>query len=356
MPFDAPDLPVVDAVPSLRAGLAASTRAALVAPPGAGKTTLVPLLLLDEPWLAGRRIVMLEPRRLATRAAAVRMAALAGDAVGGLVGYQTRDERRIGPSTRIEVVTEGVLTRRLQNDPTLDGVGLVVFDEVHERNLPTDLGLALALDVQAQLRPDLRLLAMSATPDVKGLLRVLGDDTPVATSDGRMHPVEIVWAPMGRNDRPVEATAALVQRAVREQSGDVLVFLPGIGEIRRVQQILMGTLPPEVDVRPLAGALSADEQDLALQGSPPGRRRVVLSTDIAESSLTVEGVRVVVDAGLARVPRLDARTGMSRLTTVTTSRASADQRAGRAGRVEPGVAYRLWSKLEQGTRRAHLEP
>jgi len=356
VPFDAPDLPVVDAVPSLREALLTRSRAVLVAPPGAGKTTLVPLLLLEEPWLAGQRIVMLEPRRLATRAAAVRMATLAGESVGGLIGYQTRDERRIGPATRIEVVTEGVLTRRLQNDPTLEGVGLVVFDEVHERNLPADLGLALALDAQEQVRPDMRILAMSATPDVSGLRRVLGDDTPVAESDGRMHPVEIVWAPMGRNDRPVEATAALVQRAVREQTGDVLVFLPGIGEIRRVQQILDTTLPPDVDVRPLAGALSADEQDLALQASPDGRRRVVLSTDIAESSLTVDGVRVVVDAGLARVPRLDTRTGMSRLVTVSTSRASADQRAGRAGRVEPGVAYRLWSKLEQGTRRAHLEP
>jgi ATP-dependent helicase HrpB len=284
---------------------------------------------------------MLEPRRLATRAAARRMAALLGERVGDTVGYQTRDERHIGPHTRIEVVTEGVLTRRLQHDPTLDGYGLIVFDEIHERNLPTDLGLALALDARATVRPDLRMLAMSATPDTKGLFAVLGADTPVARSDGRMHPVDLVWAPMGKQERVAEAMAALVGRAIREQTGDVLVFLPGIGEIRRVQSLLEAALPSHVDVYPLAGALSLTEQDHALQPSPPGRRRVVLSTDIAESSLTVDGVRVVVDAGLARVPRFDQRTGMTRLTTVSTSRASADQRAGHASRTEPNAAYRL---------------
>jgi len=356
MTTELPDLPVLDALPAVVDALHRLGRAVLVAPPGAGKTTLAPLVLRHEPWLADRRIVMLEPRRLATRAAARRMASLLGEQVGDTVGYQTRDERHISSRTRIEVVTEGVLTRRLQHDPSLDGYGLVIFDEVHERNLPTDLGLALTLDARSTLRPDLKVLAMSATPDTKGLLAVLGADTPVAVSDGRMHPVEMVWAPMGKNDRPQEATASLVQRAVRETAGDVLVFLPGIGEIRRVQQMLSGTLPPEVDVYPLAGALSLTEQDQALAPSPAGRRRVVLSTDIAESSLTVDGVRVVVDAGLARVPRFDQRTGMTRLTTVSTSRASADQRAGRAGRTEPGVAYRLWSKLEHGTRRAHLEP
>jgi ATP-dependent helicase HrpB len=356
MSTELPDLPVLDALPAVVDALHRLGRAVLVAPPGAGKTTLAPLVLRHEPWLADRRIVMLEPRRLATRAAARRMASLLGEQVGDTVGYQTRDERHISSRTRIEVVTEGVLTRRLQHDPSLDGYGLVIFDEVHERNLPTDLGLALTLDARSTLRPDLKLLAMSATPDTKGLLAVLGTDTPVAVSDGRMHPVELVWAPMGKSDRPQEATASLVQRAVRETSGDLLVFLPGIGEIRRLQQMLSGTLPPEVDVYPLAGALSLAEQDHALAPSPAGRRRVVLSTDIAESSLTVDGVRVVVDAGLARVPRFDQRTGMTRLTTVSTSRASADQRAGRAGRTEPGVAYRLWSKLEHGTRRAHLEP
>ncbi len=356
LPFQLPDLPVLDALPALATALTQGDTAILVAPPGAGKTTIAPLVLLGEPWLAGQRIVMLEPRRLATRAAAQRMASLLGERVGDTVGYQTRDERHIGPNTRIEVVTEGVLTRRMQHDPTLEGCGLVIFDEVHERNLPTDLGLALLLDARATLRSDLRVLAMSATPDTKGLLKVLGADTPVATSDGRMHPVDIVWAPMAKQDRVQEATASLVQRALREQPGDLLVFLPGIGEIRGVQRMLEGALPPGVDVYPLAGALSLAEQDQALAPSPAGRRRVVLSTDIAESSLTVDGVRVVVDAGLARVPRFDQRTGMSRLTTVSTSRASADQRAGRAGRTEPGAAYRLWSKLEHGTRRAHLEP
>ncbi|MDP2293668.1 MAG: ATP-dependent helicase HrpB [Actinomycetota bacterium] len=356
MPVELPDLPVLDALPAVADALRDHGTAVLVAPPGAGKTTLAPQVLLHEPWLAGRRIVMLEPRRLATRAAAQRMASLLGERVGETVGYQTRDERHIGRQTRIEVVTEGVLTRRLQHDPSLDGYGLVVFDEVHERNLPTDLGLALLLDARSTLRPDLRVLAMSATPDTKGLLKVLGSDTPVASSDGRMHPVELVWAPMAKQDRVPEAMAALVHRALREQPGDVLVFLPGIGEIRRVQGMLESSVANDVDVYPLAGALSLAEQDHALAPSPKGRRRVVLSTDIAESSLTVDGVRVVVDAGLARVPRFDQRTGMSRLTTVSTSRASADQRAGRAGRTEPGAAYRLWSKLEHGTRRAHLEP
>ena len=356
MAFQLPDLPVLEALPAVADALRDHRSAILVAPPGAGKTTLAPLTLMGEPWLAGQRIVMLEPRRLATRAAAQRMASLLGERVGDTVGYQTRDERHIGPGTRVEVVTEGVLTRRLQHDPSLEGYGLVVFDEVHERNLPTDLGLALLLDARGALRPDLRVLAMSATPDTKGLLKVLGADTPVASSDGRLHPVDVVWSPMGKQDRVQEATAALVQRALREQPGDVLVFLPGIGEIRGVQRLLEGSLPAGVDVFPLAGALSLAEQDEALAPSRAGRRRVVLSTDIAESSLTVDGVRVVVDAGLARVPRFDQRTGMSRLTTVSTSRASADQRAGRAGRTEPGTAYRLWSKLEHGTRRAHLEP
>jgi ATP-dependent helicase HrpB len=282
------------------------------------------------------------------------MAALLGEPVGNTVGYQTRDERRIGAGTLIEVVTEGVLTRRLQHDPALEGVGLVVFDEIHERNLPTDLGLALAFDARRNLRPDLAVLAMSATPQIEPLRRVFGP-AAVVHSDGRMHPVDIVWAQPAKGERTEAATAATVLRALREQTGDVLVFLPGIGEIRRVQSLLEERLPAGCDVFPLAGALSLAEHDAALAPSAPGRRRVVLSTDIAESSLTVSGVRVVVDAGLARVPRFDQRTGLTRLTTISCSRASADQRAGRAGRVEPGVCYRLWSTLEQATRRAHLD-
>lgn len=354
-PVPLPDLPVTEALDALRAALAAQRRAVLVAPPGAGKTTLVPLALLDEPWLAGGRIVMLEPRRLATRAAARRMAQLLGERVGETVGYQTRDERRIGPATRIEVVTEGILTRRLQHDPELPGVGLVVFDEVHERNLPTDLGLALAIDVADHLRPDLRLLAMSATADTSSLARVLAT-TEVIQSEGRTHDVEIRWLPRQRGDRIEDAASAAVLRALREEPGDVLVFLPGIAEINRTLERLRGAVGGDVDLYALAGAISQDDQDRALAPSPPGRRRVVAATDIAETSLTVEGVRIVVDSGLARAPRFDARTGMTRLTTITTSRSSAEQRTGRAGRTEPGVCYRLWSRIEHGTRPAHRAP
>jgi ATP-dependent helicase HrpB len=354
-----PDLPVNEALPDLRAALAERGRAVLVAPPGAGKTTVVPLALLDEPWLAGRRIVMLEPRRLATRAAARRMADLSGHPVADLVGYQTRDERRLSATTRIEVVTEGILTRRLQHDPELPGVGLVIFDEVHERNLPTDLGLAFALDAAATLRPDLAILAMSATADSTSLAAILGDargDAPVIASEGRTFPVDIRWVPRERRDRIDDVVVRSVLAALRDEPGDVLVFLPGIGEIMRVKAALETTVGRDVDVRALAGALSPAEQDLALSPSPPGRRRVVLSTDIAETSLTVEGVRIIVDSGLARAPRFDTGTGMTRLTTITTSRSSAEQRAGRAGRTEPGVCYRLWSKIEHGSRSAHRTP
>jgi len=366
-----PDLPILDALDDLRAALADGRRAVLVAPPGAGKTTVVPLALLDAAWLGDQRIVMLEPRRLATRAAARRMAATTGTDIGTLVGYQTRDERRLGRDTRIEVVTEGVLTRRLQNDPELPGVGAVIFDEVHERNLTTDVGLALTLDVSESIRPDLRVLAMSATPDVEGLTRLL--DAPVVESLGRTFDIEMHWAPRpasgaagrggnrGRRRNPgpgrIEPdVVATVLRALGDQAGDVLVFLPGIGEIRRTESLLRDALGPNIDVHPLAGALTPAEQDAALAASPPGRRRVVLATDIAETSLTVDGVRVVVDSGLAREPRFDARTGMTRLTTVSTSRASADQRAGRAGRTEPGAAYRMWSKIEHGSRVRHRAP
>jgi len=361
VPSGVRDLPVLETLASLGDALSERRGAVLVAPPGAGKTTVVPLWLLDQPWLAGQRIVMLEPRRLATRAAAQRMASLLGEEVGRTVGYQTRDERRIGRDTRVEVVTEGVLTRRLQNDQSLSGVGIVIFDEVHERNLPTDIGLALALDVRAQIRPDLWLLAMSATPDTPKLAALLGDDAgpaPVVESAGREHPVDIRSLPIpggaSKSWRIEQPVADAVSRALREEQGDVLVFLPGIAEIRRVEALLRASLPADVDIRPLAGALALADQDEALRPSPPGRRRVVLSTDIAESSLTVAGIRIVVDAGLARVPRFDPRTGMTRLVTVATSRASADQRAGRAGRTEPGVCYRLWSKMEHNTRLAHL--
>ncbi|HYH48726.1 MAG TPA: ATP-dependent helicase HrpB [Acidimicrobiia bacterium] len=367
-------LPVEESIAALRAALAEDGQAVLQAPPGAGKTTVVPLRLLDEPWLAGGRIVMLEPRRLATRAAARRMAALVGEDVGRTIGYRTRDERRSSPATRIEVVTEGILTRRLQQDPALPGTALVIFDEFHERNLHADLALALTLDARAALRPDLRLLVMSATLDTGRIAALLGSvasSAPVIVSEGRAWPVEIRWVPpapparkAGFKGRPgpppragsqvVPAVTAAVLRALREETGDVLVFLPGAGDIRRVEAALRDPgsgLPDGVDIRPLYGALSIADQDAALAPSPPGRRRVVLSTDIAETSLTVDGVRVVIDSGWHRTPRYDARSGLTRLETVGITKASADQRAGRAGRTEPGVAYRLWSKMEHAARR-----
>jgi ATP-dependent helicase HrpB len=372
-------LPVEECIAALRAALVEQGQAVLQAPPGAGKTTVVPLRLLDEPWLAGRRIVMLEPRRLATRAAARRMAVLLGEEVGGTVGYRTRDERRTGPGTRIEVVTEGILTRRLQQDPALPGVGLVIFDEFHERNLHADLALAMTLDARPALRPDLRLLVMSATLDTTRIAALLGAASvpaPVIASEGRAWPVDIRFVPpppaarrSGFKGRPgppprpgaqvVAAVTGAVFRALREESGDLLVFLPGAGDIRRVEAALRepgSGLPEGVDVRPLYGALPIADQDAALAPSPPERRRVVLATDIAETSLTVDGVRVVVDGGWRRTPRYDPRSGLTRLETVGITKASADQRAGRAGRTEPGVAYRLWSKLEHAARRPFPDP
>jgi ATP-dependent helicase HrpB len=354
-------LPVEEVLGHVRLALVERGGAVLCAPPGAGKTTVLPIRLLEEPWLGGRRIVVLEPRRLATRAAARRMAVLLDEQVGATVGYTTRDERVAGPATRIEVVTEGVLTRRLQHDPSLPGVGLVVFDEVHERNLQTDLALALLLDARGPLRPDLRLLAMSATLDAERVAALLGSadregPVPVFVSQGRQHPVEVRWVPPRPRQRPAEAATGAVLRALREHEGDVLVFLAGAADIRRVQASLAADVPEDVDIRPLFGALPVAEQDLALSPSPPGRRRVVLATDIAETSLTVEGVRTVVDSGQARTPRYDPRTGLTRLQTGPISRASAEQRAGRAGRTGPGAAYRLWSKLEQAGRRPFPDP
>ncbi len=362
MPYPAamppPDrLPIEDVIPQVRHALREEAGAVLSAPAGSGKTTIVPLRLRHEPWLEGRKIVVLEPRRLATRAAASRMADLIGQPVGDTVGYVTRDDRRTGPATRIEVITEGVLTRRLQRDAELADTAIVIFDELHERNLQTDLGLALALDARRHLRPDLRILAMSATIATDAVAALIGggDAVPVIHGEARMFTVEIRWAPPRRNQRIEPAVVGILRDVVHAEHGDVLVFLPGMGEMRRVERSLHdGAI--DADVRLLHGSLSAADQDAALNLSPSGRRRIVLATDIAETSLTVEGVRVVIDSGLARKPRFDARTGMTRLRAVPISRASAEQRAGRAGRVEPGVAIRLWSKLEHGSRPRHIPP
>lgn len=338
-----PHLPIDDVLPELRAALARRSSAVLQAPPGAGKTTRVPLALLDEGWLASQRIIMLEPRRLAARAAARRMADSLDEPVGATVGFRVRGETRVGAHTRIEVVTEGVLTRMLHEDAALEGVGLVIFDEFHERSLNADLGLALSLETQSLLRPELRLLVMSATLDGTAAARLL-DDAPVIASEGRTFPIEIRYVPR-RVDQPVEgAVAGAVRRALADDGGSVLAFLPGASEIRRTHAMLMsGAVPSDVRVLPLFGALSAGAQDEAILPAPDGTRKVVLATAIAQTSLTIEGVRVVVDSGLARVPSFSPRTGMSRLETVRVSRASAEQRSGRAGRTAPGVSYRLWA-------------
>jgi ATP-dependent helicase HrpB len=318
----------------------------LQAPPGAGKTTRVPLALLDAPWLGALRIVMLEPRRLAARAAARRMSETLGESVGQSVGFRVRGETRVGRSTRIEVVTEGVLTRMLHEDPALESVGVVIFDEFHERSLQADVGLALALQTQEVLRPDLRLLAMSATLEGARVATLLGG-APVVASEGRAFPVETRYVPRRREQSVEGAVAMAIRRALADDAGSVLAFLPGAGEIRRTERLLAGeSLPPDVRVIPLFGAMPAAAQDEAIRPSPPGVRKVVLATAIAQTSLTIDGVRIVVDGGLVRVPSFSPRTGMSRLETVRVSRAAAEQRRGRAGRTSPGVCYRLWAAEE----------
>jgi len=349
-------LPVHEALPELKAQLALGAAAVLVAPPGAGKTTVVPLELLAEPWLDGRKIIVLEPRRLAARAAAQRMAGTLGERTGETVGFRVRMRSEVSARTRIEVVTEGVFTRMIQADPELGGVGLVVFDEFHERSLDADLGLALARDAQGVLREDLRLLVMSATLDGAAVARLLGD-AAVVESQGRAYPVDTRY--LGRDERLrlEDQAARAVERALAEETGSVLVFLPGQGEILRTAERLQERVRrPDVDIEPLYGALDPAAQDRAIAPAPAGRRKVVLATSIAETSLTIEGVRVVVDAGLARVPRFDPASGLTRLATVRVSRAAADQRRGRAGRTEPGVCYRLWDEPETRALPAFAEP
>ena len=352
MPKATETLPVMAVVAQVQAALRDGSAAVLVAPPGAGKTTGIPLALLDAPWLAGGRILLLEPRRLAARAAASRMAALRGESVGGTIGWRMRGDTRVGATTRIEVVTEGVLTRMLLDDPTLDGVGVICFDEFHERSIHGDTGLALALNTQSLLRPDLRLLVMSATIDGARVATMLGD-APVITSTGRAFPVETRFVPPRAGVRMEEATVTAVREALAAHDGDVLVFLPGAREIRRVASLLDGTVASDVDLWPLFGMLDAKAQDAAIAPSPIGRRKVVIASAIAETSLTIEGVRVVVDSGWSRVPRYSARTGMTRLETVRVSRASADQRRGRAGRVAAGHCIRCWHEYDDAALRAH---
>ncbi|HEX6051356.1 MAG TPA: ATP-dependent helicase HrpB [Gemmatimonadaceae bacterium] len=349
-------LPIEAVIPEVKAALGTHGAAVLQAAPGAGKTTGVPPALLGEAWLDGQRIVMLEPRRLATRAAARRIAHLLGESVGATVGFRVRGETRVSARTRIEVVTEGILTRMVQSDPSLDGVGLLIFDEYHERSLDADLALALTLEARDVLRPDLRLLVMSATLDGARVARLLGD-APVITSEGRTFPVDTRYVERRPDARIEDAVTAIVRRSLRDDTGDVLVFLPGAAEIRRThERLVAATLPPRTHVFPLHGTLSAEAQDQAILPSAPGERKIVLATSIAETSLTIEGVRVVIDAGLARVPRFSPRTGMTRLETVRVSRASADQRRGRAGRVAPGVCYRLWPEHEQHSLLDHSTP
>ncbi|KQU21414.1 ATP-dependent helicase [Methylobacterium sp. Leaf94] len=338
------DLPIEDALPALRDALAGGPAAVLVAPPGAGKTTRVPLALLDAPWLRpSHKIILLEPRRLAARGAAERMAATLGERVGDTVGLRVRLGSKISGRTRIEVVTEGVFTRMILDDPELTGIGAVLFDEFHERSLDADLGLALALDTQGALREDLRILVMSATLDGARVAGLLGT-APVIESEGRAHPVETRYWDRDPNRRIEEVMAEAILRALRADPGSVLAFLPGQGEIRRVATLLADKVDAVTEIAPLYGALTPAEQDRAVAPAPPGRRKVVLATSIAETSLTIQGVRIVVDSGLSRVPVYEPGLGLTRLITARASRASVDQRRGRAGRTEPGICHRLWAE------------
>ena len=341
-----PSFPIDDLLPRILESLATHPRLVLEAPPGAGKTTQVPPALLDAPWLGGKKIVMLEPRRVAARAAAHFMAKQRGEDVGHTVGYRIRFENKVSAATRIEVVTEGILTRMIQDDPTLDDVGVLLFDEFHERHLSADLGLALALDVQASLRDDLRIVVMSATLDGERLASFL--DAPRLSSAGRSYPVTIAHYPGKREEALEHQTRRAIEHALTQHPGDVLVFLPGQREIARTDAVLATSdVCRRVDVLSLHGELPIEQQTRVLQPDPDGHRRVVLATNVAESSVTLPGVRVVIDSGLAREPRYDPNSGFARLDVVNIAQASADQRAGRAGRVAEGFAYRLWPESQR---------
>ena len=348
-------LPIHEVLEPLKAALATGDAAVLSAPPGAGKTTVVPLALMDEPWVRGRRLIVLEPRRIAARAAAARMASTLGEPVGETVGFRVRMQSKVSARTRVEVVTEGVFTRMILDDPGLEGVAAVLFDEFHERSLDADLGLAFARDAQALLREDLRLLVMSATLDGARVAGLLGD-APVIRSEGRAFSVDTRYLGRGPAQRLEDQVARAVRKALAEETGSLLVFLPGQGEIRRTETLLAERLPPDAILAPLYGALDGRDQDRAIEPAPPGKRKIVLATSIAETSLTIEGVRVVVDCGFARVPRYDPASGLTRLETVRVSQSSAEQRRGRAGRTEPGVCYRLWDEPETRALPPHPRP
>jgi ATP-dependent helicase HrpB len=349
-------LPIDAVLDEVRNALAARTSAVLVAPPGAGKTTRVPLTLMEDGWLQGRKILVLEPRRIAARAAAERMAQSLSEAVGEQIGLRARMVSKSGPRTRIEVVTEGVFTRMILDDPELAGIGAVLFDEFHERSLDADLGLALALDCQRNFRDDLRILAMSATLDGARVAQLLGD-APVIASEGRAFPVETRYLGRDAHVRIEDEMADAVLRALRAETGSIVAFLPGQAEIRRVEDRLAERIDdPAVALAPLYGAMDSKAQDLALQPAPSGQRKVVLATSIAETSITIEGVRVVIDSGLARVPRFEPDVGVTRLETVRVSRAAADQRRGRAGRTGPGICYRLWDERQTQSLAPFAEP
>ncbi|MCP9439424.1 MAG: ATP-dependent helicase HrpB [Nitrospira sp.] len=339
-------LPIEEALPSLRNALGRGPAALVVAPPGAGKSTLVPLALLDESWMAGQKLLMLEPRRLATRAVAQRMASLLGEQVGDTVGYRMRFDTHVGPRTRIEVVTEGVLTRLLQASPDLHGYGAVLFDEFHERSLQADVGLALTLEAQRLFRPDLRIVVMSATIETGPLRELLGN-APTIRSEGKLYPVDTRYLDCSMTGPFDTVVAHTIRRSLAHEHGSLLVFLPGMADIRRVERRLLDSnLSSDIFVVPLHGDLPQSAQDAAIRPAPPGKRKVVLATSIAETSLTIEGIRVVIDTGWMRVPRFDPRTGLTRLETIRVTQDSADQRRGRAGRTEPGICYRLWTEQE----------
>ncbi|MGB6490241.1 MAG: ATP-dependent helicase HrpB [Methylovirgula sp.] len=351
------DLPVRAVLPQVRGALHAATSAVLLAPPGAGKTTLVPLALYDEAWARGKKIVLIESRRLAARAAAERMASMLGEAVAETVGLRMRLASRVSAKTRIEVVTEGVFTRMILEDPGLEGIAAVLFDEFHERSLDADFGLALALDVQAHLRPDLRLVAMSATLDGARVARLIGEGATLIEAQGRMFPVATIYLGRDPRERIEAALLRAIRKALASESGSLLVFLPGQAAIARLADLLNENIRDStLEIAPLYGALDRAAQERAIAPSPPGKRKVVLATSIAETSLTIEGVRVVIDSGLARQPRYEPDRGLTRLETVRVSRAAADQRRGRAGRLEPGVCYRLWEEAGNGALEAFAPP